>query len=427
MKLNRKSNRKLNNSVFGGLVFGNWPISDKMVEELRFHSTGGTGFAAEQANNLFDNLTFRWAKIVGNNNAKNGPDRQVWFTPIQTKYYSTAKASVDAAFENNGHGAYRYITDNGTVMDLEVPKDQYDSAVELMRDKIVSGQVAGVTDPGQADEIVRSGHYTYNQAKNIARAGNVDSLKYDITDGAVVGLSVFGITSIISYSLMIIRGEDPKKAAIIAAQNGGKAGSICLASTVLAGQFSKACSTDFINTVGAGTIATSSTLIVLSAIDVAKVFSGHISAEKAARNLGCNAVGLFAGRKGYVIGSTIGTAICPGVGTVIGGLCGAYLCGSVARGLTESLLDSFFGNSDDKIRNMFNKELGRIAEEYLLTKEELDILCGGLVKVINEDFLCRLRKCSNPKSVIAEYMDKQAQNLIQCRNKVSTIRNVKLA
>ena len=117
-------NKKLKNIATTSTVLANEQISEKILDEVRFHASGGTGFAAEQANSLYDNLTLHPAKIVGDNNAKNGADRLVGFTPVQTKYYSTAKASVNAAFENHGSGEYRYVTNHGRVMDLEVPKSK---------------------------------------------------------------------------------------------------------------------------------------------------------------------------------------------------------------------------------------------------------------------------------------------------------------
>ena len=60
----------------------------------------GHGFAAEQANNLHDILTGKDAKIVGGDNAKDGPDRMVNGVNIQTKYCHDAASSVQAAFEN---------------------------------------------------------------------------------------------------------------------------------------------------------------------------------------------------------------------------------------------------------------------------------------------------------------------------------------
>lgn len=60
----------------------------------------GHGYAAEQANNLYDILTGKDAKIVGGDNAKDGPDRMVNGVNIQTKYCHDAASSVQAAFEN---------------------------------------------------------------------------------------------------------------------------------------------------------------------------------------------------------------------------------------------------------------------------------------------------------------------------------------
>ena len=407
------------------LIIGDAIIGDKISDEICFHASGGTGFAAEQANNLYDNFMLTPAKIVGDNNVKNGADRMVWFTPVQTKYYSTASASVNAAFENNGHGAYKYITEHGRIMDLEVPKEQYDSAVEIMRNKILAGQVLGVNNPNQADEIVRAGHYTYNQAKNIAEAGNIDSVIYDVSDGAVVGMSVFGISAVINYGLMVIRGTEPNEAAKEALINAGKSGGIALASTVIAGQFAKECSTEFINMVGNGTIAIGSTLLVLSAIDVVKVFNGQISIEKAARNLGCNTAGLFAGKEGYEIGTAIGTAICPGLGTVLGGIFGACIFGSIARSITETLLDTFFEDGTDDIRKMFNSALYRVSREYMLSKEELDALCSSLLKFIDENFLETIKKSPNSRKYVMVFVEKQTKKLVKNRPQVVTCRSIR--
>ena len=66
----------------------------------------GHGYAAEQANNLYDILTGKDAKIVGGDNAKDGPDRMVNGVNIQTKYCHDAASSVQAAFEN---GQCRYV------------------------------------------------------------------------------------------------------------------------------------------------------------------------------------------------------------------------------------------------------------------------------------------------------------------------------
>ena len=84
----------------------------------------------------------------GTDNSKNDADRIVNGVEIQTKYYASPENSVNATFEN---GQYRY-----SGMKLEVPKDQYDKAVQIMRECISNGKVPGVTDPNMAEQIVNT-------------------------------------------------------------------------------------------------------------------------------------------------------------------------------------------------------------------------------------------------------------------------------
>lgn len=142
----------------------------------RFHARQGQGFAAEQANTLLDRVQGRQAVILGDNNAKNGPDRQVDGILIQTKYCQNAAASVNAAFRN---GTYRYVDSQGHPLQLEVPYDQYEEALAQMEKRIIKGQVPGVTDPKQAKDLIRRGNVDYRTACRIAKAGNIDSLLYD--------------------------------------------------------------------------------------------------------------------------------------------------------------------------------------------------------------------------------------------------------
>ena len=116
--------------------------STKSINEeqwTKYHTKGGHGFAAEDANAQVDKWCGKLVEKVGTSNAKNGADRIVNGVEIQTKYCSTPAKSVEAAFKE---GVYRY---SGQV--LEVPKDQYDDAVRIMRGRISNGQVPGVTDP----------------------------------------------------------------------------------------------------------------------------------------------------------------------------------------------------------------------------------------------------------------------------------------
>ena len=100
---------------------------------LRFNGRQGHGYAAEQGNNLYDTINGRNAEILGDDNAKNGPDRIVDGQLIQTKYCQNAKASVNSGFKD---GKYRYLDSNGNPMQLEVPSDQYEEAIRIMEEKL---------------------------------------------------------------------------------------------------------------------------------------------------------------------------------------------------------------------------------------------------------------------------------------------------
>ena len=115
----------------------------------KYHNAkGGHGFAAEDANALHGKWQGKRVDKVGTDKSKNGDDRIVNGVEIQTKYYASPESSINAAFEN---GQYRYPG-----MKLEVPKNQYDKAVQIMRERISNGKVPGVTDPKMAEQIVNT-------------------------------------------------------------------------------------------------------------------------------------------------------------------------------------------------------------------------------------------------------------------------------
>ena len=93
-------------TVQSGAVNADMNAAAQQTQMDKFQAAQGHGYAAEQANNLYDFLTGKDAKIVGGDNAKDGPDRMVNGVNIQTKYCHDATSSVQAAFEN---GQYRYV------------------------------------------------------------------------------------------------------------------------------------------------------------------------------------------------------------------------------------------------------------------------------------------------------------------------------
>ena len=203
---------------------------------LRFNGRQGHGYAAEQGNNLYDTINGRNAEILGDDNAKNGPDRIVDGQLIQTKYCQNANASVNSGFKN---GKYRYLDNNGNPMQLEVPADQYDEAIRIMEEKIRKGQVLGCKNPKDASKIIRKGNITLKQAINIAKAGTVESIVFDAAHGVVIGLSAAGISSTIILARALWNGEDLDTALDIAMYSGIQAGGIAFVTSVVSSQITK--------------------------------------------------------------------------------------------------------------------------------------------------------------------------------------------
>ncbi len=114
------------------------PLTAQTLEKTqisKYYTKGGHGFAAEDANHFSDTVRGKRTELVGTSNEFNGADRIVDGVRVQSKYFQTAPDTVAAAFDSSS-GNYRYP---GQV--LEVPKDQYETCVELMRDRIANGKV----------------------------------------------------------------------------------------------------------------------------------------------------------------------------------------------------------------------------------------------------------------------------------------------
>lgn len=181
----------------------------------------GNGYGAEYGNNTFDRLM---GKEVVNaaqqldehgRQVKWGADRIVNGQNIQTKYYKTANESVGACFE---HKQAKYLNPDGSMMQIEVPRDQYQQALVEMQKRIDSGQVPGAKPGDPAERFVRKGAFTYNQSFNIAKAGTLESLSVDIVNGIISSTYACGISGAIIFATCIWNGKNPKEAAKISLQ-----------------------------------------------------------------------------------------------------------------------------------------------------------------------------------------------------------------
>ena len=392
----------------GGIFTGIYGQVNKLYDEERFHSKQGHGFAAERANNLYDRLKGHNAKIVGDDNIKNGADRIVDGVMIQSKYCRTGKDCINECFDKENH--FRYMV-NGKPMKIEVPSDKYDEAVQVMKERIRAGDIKGVTDPKEAENIVRKGHFTYEQAKNIAKVGKVASLTYDAVNGAIIASSAFGVTATITLATSLWNGEDFDKSLQLATYSGLKVSGTTFITTILTSQLSKAglnsalvgssetivalmgpkASAILINAFRGGSniygaaamksaakllrgnaITAGVTVVVLSSIDIADIFRGRISGRQLFKNLTNTASTVAGGTGGWLGGAAIGSTILPGVGTVVGGLIGSIAAGAVAGKVTDEILGNFIEDDADEMVDIIEDEFKVLAQNYLLNQKEAE-------------------------------------------------------
>lgn len=398
------------------------------------NNPAGHGELAEEANNIIDRLQGHQAEILGRDNAKNGADRSVDGVLIQTKYYKTARGSLEACFDSSSH-QYRYLAKDGTSMQLEVPKDQYQQVLRGFEKKISQGKVPGVSDPRDAEKIVRKGKLTYDQAVNLTKPGTVESVSYDAATGAVVCSCAFGL-SFLATTFMAYRETGDINGAVqagIAAgvqvfglsfaqhmvvsqlSRTGLSNALMAPSQAVVGKLGFKASATIVNGLRALTgktaisgaaaskqlakmlrgnaVSAAVTLAVFSVPETYRLFQGKASGAQYAQNMACLATSVAGGIAGAAaagaaaakVGVAAGTAVSPGVGTVVG-LVGGMVGGTVGAAAAGTVGGILFEGDSESFGQYFNAMVSCMAVEYLLDGHEMDDLLAILNGVKPEEF-----------------------------------------
>lgn len=429
-----KGDRAKSGAAIGGNIYGNISNASSIYGTDKFATPKGHGFAAEQANHLYDKIAN--ADFFGQNNikmvgedidpktgriVKNGADRIVNGTNIQTKYCNTGSKCISECFEN---GRFRYLNPDGTPMQVEVPSDKYDAAIQAMEKRINNKEIPGVTDPQEAKKIIRKGHFTYEQAKNIAKAGTVESIAFDAVNGGIIATSAFGISTVLSFAVSVWNGEEFDVAIKNATYTGLKVGGTTFITAVLASQLSKAglnsalvsssetivsimgpkASAMLVNAFRSGTniygaaamksaakmlrgnaITGAVSVVVLSSVDVVNIFSGRISGKQLFKNVTNTVSTVAGGTAGWVGGATAGAAVgsvVPIVGTAIGGfiggLVGSFAAGAASNKISNAVLGAFIEDDAEEMVRIIEKVFQKMAAEYLLNQKEAENIVDKL-------------------------------------------------
>ena len=385
----------------------------------------GHGHAAEYANNLMDKIKypFKYVRQTGQDNAKNGADRMVGNQKIQTKYYARASGTVNSAFESKSDGGmYRYKG-----MQLEVPKDQYDKAVELFEEKIKQGKVEGVTNPKEAKNYIRKGNVTYREAKLIAQGGNLTSIKFDAIDGAINSLPGVGISFVIVFSQARWSGSETKDAALMAGKVGlrtlAMGTSIYVASQQFAKVFTKQINNYFGKKVTAEVIARRAAPVISFAViitpDIFDALIGRISSQQLLKNAAVAGGGMLAGAGAGAGAGVLGGTLAGPLGAAVGAAVGAIAGGIVGGFGVKLIADQFI--EDDRVE-MF----AQLKEEFIdlvmiisLSQEEFNRIQEGVFNDHLEGLLKDMfQRKEGSRNYAKEFVESQVQSVIKDRKKV---------
>lgn len=424
------------------------------VERMtRFHARQGHGYAAEQANDLIDKSLGKDAVILGDDNAKNGPDRMVDGAMFQSKYCQTAAESVNAAFKNH---TYRYIDANGHAMQIEVPYDQYEEAIQCMEKKIAEGEVPGVTDPGRAKELVRQGNVDYQTACNIAKAGTVDSLMFDAAHGAVIATTTIGISGLITFAKALWDGRDVEEAAELAMYCGLRSGGYVFVSSVLSAQLTRtavntalvepsiavvkllpsnvrrmlvnsmkngaliygdATTKDLAKLMRSNFIAAGTLVLVMSAGDICDFFRDRISGKQLFKNVTTLAAGMGGAYAGGMAGAALGATLGP-AGAVVGGIIGGMAGGAVAGEAANAVLSTFVEDDAVEMVGILNDRLVPLVQSYLLNAEELDLVLDDLQEQLVKEKLLQMYASKDREAFADELLTATVKKIVCWRTQV---------
>lgn len=460
-------------------------INSINVEDVMFNAAYGVsnhkrghGIYAEEAGSILDKLSGEKSTVVGRDNAKNGPDKIVDASPIQCKYCKTATASIDACFKKNvvsGEKIFRYYDLSGKPMKIEVPSDQYISAIDCMKTRIKNGQVPGVTDPEMAFEIIRKGRITYNQACNLAKAGTIESISYDMATGAVNCLSAFGISSVVAFAQTFWITKDYKEAAKSALFTGLKVYGMCFTGGIIASQMARTGAANILNPVALkvsqvlgpkatqgiinsfralagkkaiyGSAAQKSfskflcstaitqgiMLLTFSIPDTYKMISKKISGAQYVKNL----LTLSASFTGGITGPMLAGSFINKKGlnknltnpqTAIIGMASGVVGGAVLGTGAKKVLDIFKEDEHVVIIRLFNAVLMNLFIDNLLSDSEQD----EVIELLNNDEKCikklneRLIKSNFQEKAILDYLEPKIKSVLDKRDVIKEIDEYKM-
>lgn len=388
-KVDIKNRQVAHAAVAGSLGSIGAELSQNQIND-RFGGGQGHGHVGEHYGDLHDKLRFKSTEKYGASHEKHGADRAVNGVNIQTKYHATANKSIDQCFENNG-GKALYVNTDGSMMKIEVPRDQYDAALKNMAKKIEQGRVPNEENPNNAANYVKKGALTYEHSQiatksifdrrstiavrdnkgKVIRNSNGEIVTRDVSfgeklvwsaggdflTGAAAALPYGVVAGLWVYCNSVWQGADKraalKNSAIAAVKPTLTGGVIYMVSSQFAGsqmgravgdmyvkKFAKKQMTNKLKTeaVKKGTMGVITVAITVGP-DLTDCLRGRMSMKQLVKNTVSTGVGMASGA---AVGSAVGSVV-PGIGNAIGAVVG----GSLGALSAKKVLDNFI--EDDAV------------------------------------------------------------------------------
>lgn len=359
------TNVNVANDMLNTNIFRQHQVND------RFSGAMGHGHAGELMGDTMDKLKFKKTSMDGNSHAKHGADRVVNGVNVQTKYYATAGKSIGACFEN---GTAKYINPDGSMMKIEVPRDQYNKAVKAMARRIENGEVPNESNPQNAARYVKRGALSYEHSQIATKSifdrgstivvdGKVKSVSFgqklvysvggDFLTGVANTMPTVMISQVWYYVNARWHGQDAEEALKGAVLGAVKPVLVGASIYTVSSQFGGSnLAKSIFKGATSENIAKGTAIGVTAAItigpDVIECLRGRISMQQLVKNTAVTAAGT-------ATGAAIGSIV-PGVGTIIGGMVGTMAAKAIADKFSE----------DDSVRMI------RIAKEEFI---DLVIFC----------------------------------------------------
>ena len=382
------TNVNVTNDILNTNIFRQHQVND------RFSGAMGHGHAGELMGDTMDKLKLKKTSMDGNSHVKHGADRVVNGTNIQTKYYATAGKSIGACFEN---GTAKYINPDGSMMKIEVPRDQYNKAVKAMARRIENGEVPNESNPQNAARYVKRGALSYEHSQIATKSifdrgstivvdGKVQSVSFgqklvysvggDFLTGVANTMPTVMISQVWYYVNARWHGQDAEEALKGAVLGAVKPILVGASIYTVSSQFGGSnLAKSIFKGATSENIAKGTAIGVTAAItigpDVIECLRGRISMQQLVKNTAVTAAGA-------ATGAAIGSIV-PGIGTVIGGMVGTMAAKAIADKFTE----------DDSVRMI------RIAKE-----EFIDLV-----------IFCPLKQAEFDEIVNKVFVDKNTTNL----------------